>query len=100
MPEAPGNEASAVPELPFLPKSQKHWRLRRICHGKRASHLHLRGDALRPHETGRENPGDHAERLPHQGSEKKRPLTSSTRQRPKAEKEISRLIVSQKQEEK
>lgn len=66
MPEAPGNEAPPVPELPFLPQIQKHWRAWRICHGKRASHLHLRGDALRPHETGRENPGDHAQGLPYQ----------------------------------
>ena len=90
MPKAPGNEASPVPELPFLPQIQKHWRLRRICHGKRTSHLHLCGDALRPHETGRENPKDNAKGLPHQRSQKKRPLMSSTRQRPKAEKEISR----------
>lgn len=72
MPKAPGNEASPVPELPFLPQIKKHWRLRQICHGKRTSHLHLRGDALRPHETGRENPGDHAQRLPYQRIEEKR----------------------------
>lgn len=72
MPEAPGNEASAVPELPFLPQIQKHWRLRRICHGKRTSHLHLCGDALQPHKAGRENPGDHAQGLPYQRGETER----------------------------
>lgn len=74
MPEAPGNEASPVPELPVLQQIQKPWRFRRICHRKRASHLHLRGDALQPHETGRENPGDHSKGLSHQRSQKEKPM--------------------------
>ncbi len=84
----------------FCHKTRSMGGHKQIRHGKRTSDLHLCGDELQPHAAGWKAPTYHAERLPHQRSEKKRPLTSSTRQRPKAEKEISRLIVSQKQEEK
>ena len=62
MPKAPGNEASPVPELPFLPPYER--RDYEVCDRKRASGLHMRGHALQPHPAGREDPQDNAKGLP------------------------------------